>query len=638
MKLKTSFFNPTLYKKDVIRFAPLWVLYTVAMMLIMLSSHGINIYFVGYYSSEQEITMGYVRSINAMIGPLGIMNLLYGMMAAQLLFGELFNARLCNALHAMPVRREARFCSHLLAGLSFSIVPNLVVSLLMMSNLQVWWYAALLWFLAMTLQYLCFFGIAVLAMHCTGNRFAAVLVYAIINFVSMAALWFANVIFVPMMKGVVLTGDVFVDLSPVVRMCILNDFFEIEEIGNTLSFMLGTQWPILCIYAAVGVAAMVGALLIYRRRALESAGDFMAVKVLGPIFLVIYTLCVGAFFAVFGSIFGGDSYVVFLIVGLFVGFFTGKMLLERSIRVFNVKSFLHMGILVVLMWCALQAVQFDLFGIVRYVPEPGAVKEAQVLAYYYGRSKVTVTDPAELEILQKAHELAIREEGCKHGDQRYYEITYSMKDGRTVKREYSLCILEEASVELEKLFCSPQAIFGYKGHWDEFTRDVTSIKVSGMARQRFLDEESWLNFLDCLYADCESGMIGSRGGDVSRYEATIQSGDKTVHLQIREKSLSYDWLQSYENTDMANYLKEITSITLDGEAIDEAHYEEIVKALYADAWEHSYSGWSVFKEINQDAAHTLRISMRGDVSLEILPIGEYTYNTYQWIKDYLYSE
>ena len=503
MKLRTSFFNPTLYKKDITRFAPLWILYTVVMMLIMLPLMN-----VGWNNSVLDRAMYRVDVLAETIGAMSVMNLLYGVLAAQLLFGELFNTRLCNALHAMPIRREARFGSHLAAGFSFSIVPNLLISVLMMQDLGSWWYAPLLWCGALTLQYLFFFGVAVLSMHCTGNRFAAVLVYAIVNFASMAALWFASVIFVPLMKGVILDTTVFKLLSPVVMLCTMNDFFSVNVSPNFHTFEMGTQWPVLWIYAAVGVAAMVGALLIYRRRALESAGDFMAVKWLRPIFLLIYTLCVGAFFAVCGSLFSGNTFVSFLIVGLAVGFFTGKMLLERTVRIFNLKSLLQLVILIVLMWLSLQAVQFDLFGIVRYVPKAEAVKEAQVVVYFYGRNKLTVSDPREMEILVNAHELALEEDGCKHGDQHSYEITYFMKDGRTVKRRYTLCRVEKAAATFEKLFDSPKAIFGYEGHWDDFTRSVTSIKVTGLARQKFLNAEDWLNFLDCLYADCENGKMG----------------------------------------------------------------------------------------------------------------------------------
>ena len=35
MKSRTSFFNPTVFKKDLTRFAPTWALYTVGLFMMM---------------------------------------------------------------------------------------------------------------------------------------------------------------------------------------------------------------------------------------------------------------------------------------------------------------------------------------------------------------------------------------------------------------------------------------------------------------------------------------------------------------------------------------------------------------------------------------------------------------------------
>jgi hypothetical protein len=56
----------------------------------------------------------------------------YALVCALTLFGDLFNSRMCNAIHALPLRRESWFCTHALTGLCFSVVPNLVFALLMM--------------------------------------------------------------------------------------------------------------------------------------------------------------------------------------------------------------------------------------------------------------------------------------------------------------------------------------------------------------------------------------------------------------------------------------------------------------------------------------------------------------------------
>ena len=110
MKSRTSFFDRTVLKKDITRFAPLWALYLIGGLMIAISS--------GISGDE----------LNEVLGGLGIVSFSYAILVAQLLFGDLFNTRLCNALHAMPLRREGWFFTHVIAGILFSLVPNLLIA------------------------------------------------------------------------------------------------------------------------------------------------------------------------------------------------------------------------------------------------------------------------------------------------------------------------------------------------------------------------------------------------------------------------------------------------------------------------------------------------------------------------------
>ena len=79
-------------------------------------------------------------SLAVLITAIGVSYLLENL--AQLIFGDLYNSRLCNALHAMPVTRGSRFGSHILAGIAFAWIPNLLTSLLMIPSLGHLWYTA----------------------------------------------------------------------------------------------------------------------------------------------------------------------------------------------------------------------------------------------------------------------------------------------------------------------------------------------------------------------------------------------------------------------------------------------------------------------------------------------------------------
>ena len=189
MKLRISSCK-TVLAKNLTRFAPAWALYLIGFVMLLIPN-------VVY---DKPITVA--RTLEEVIGTMGILNFLYAALCAQLLFGDLFQTRLCNALHAMPLKRGDWFFCHVVAGLSFSLVPNTVCALLIMPLLEEFWYLSALWLGAMTLQFVFFFGLAVLSMLCVGSRFAMVAVYGILNFLSMIIRWFVQTVYLPLLPGV----------------------------------------------------------------------------------------------------------------------------------------------------------------------------------------------------------------------------------------------------------------------------------------------------------------------------------------------------------------------------------------------------------------------------------------------------
>ncbi len=449
MKSRISFFNRAAFRKDITRFAPLWVLYTIAILLIMITT-------VANTYREHP-----VDSLNAMLYGFSGINFIYGALAAALLFGDLFQGKMCNALHAMPIRREAWFGSKILAGLAFSLIPNLLTALVAMPYLRVYWFACLLWMCGATLQYVFYFGLAVLAIFCVGNRFAFATVYAILNFASLVLLWLLEIVYLPMMPGVQLDTSRFFLFCPAIQS--LNNVVYMQSDWRyrdgldamwTAEFIMGDGWNYLLICAGIGIALMAVALMLYRRRNLESAGDFMAVKVLRPVFLVLYTLCAGAFLSLFGELFAMDASILFLVVGLIVGFFTGKMLLERTGKVFQKKSFLQLGILTLAMLLSLWLVKMDVFGVVQYVPDTEEIASVEVTHRTGDHYRVTVTAPEEIEKVCQAHELAVANVcggvNCGYAHVQF-KLTYNMKDGRKVSRNYSIHVGSQVDQILDEV-------------------------------------------------------------------------------------------------------------------------------------------------------------------------------------------
>ena len=127
MKLRTSSCK-TAFAKDLTRFAPVWGLYLVGILLALLPG------LVG----DEPATVG--DTLGRSLGGFAVLNLAYAALCAQLLFGDLFRSRLCNALHALPLKRSHWFFCHVGAGFVFSLVPNTLCALVIMPLLGQYWF------------------------------------------------------------------------------------------------------------------------------------------------------------------------------------------------------------------------------------------------------------------------------------------------------------------------------------------------------------------------------------------------------------------------------------------------------------------------------------------------------------------
>ena len=449
MKSRASFFNTSLLRKDIFRFAPAWGLYAAFLVLI----------FTGTALSDNQSSMATVLS--ASIPVFSFVNLFYAMICAQLLFGDLFRSRLCNALHGLPIRREGWFAIHLVAGLLFSAVPVAAAGLIFLAVLGSFWSAALLWMLALMVEFLFFYAVAILSMMLVGNRFAAVVVYTILNFLSGIVLWLFYSLYQPHLYGFVLNETPFIRLCPAVWLT-LYDWFACN--GVTGRVLIREGWGYLAICGGIALAILGLSLVLYRKRALEKAGDFIVFKPTEPIFLVLYTFSAGATFHLFSNVFIGDDVeFIFLIIGLAIGFFTGLMLLERRVRVFRLKTFARFGILLAVFGLTLLLTIFDPLGVTRWVPEE---KDVQWVSLdYYSSEDLEEHAICDEEVIRQV--ISIHQHGVDHPEESnngksdiFVHLSYKLKNGRLVQRQYYIDYNTPAATTMESILSRPEVIFG----------------------------------------------------------------------------------------------------------------------------------------------------------------------------------
>ena len=228
MKSRTSSCKAAAFRKDITRFWPVWVGYLLCLVIVQV------------LQSNDDLDYWYAANMGEGISLMGVVNLGYGLVAAMMLFSDLFTNRMCNGIHSLPLKREQWFSAHVGAALLFSLVPTALMAafseviIVLYSKMVAGWTVPLYWFAASNLQFLFFFGLAVFCAMCAGSRFGMTVVYGIANFFSILIYLLVDQLYTPLLKGVTTMSGPFEMLCPVWQMvnkrCI--DFDRVET-GKT---------------------------------------------------------------------------------------------------------------------------------------------------------------------------------------------------------------------------------------------------------------------------------------------------------------------------------------------------------------------------------------------------------------------
>jgi len=578
MPSKTSFFNKTTFRKDLTRFFPLWGLYTLCLLMgMMLILAGQNEKF--WVANDFAI-------LPAAMSPI---NMVYALVAAAVLFGDLYNTRMCYGLHALPMSRGSWYASHVLSGLLFSLVPAAVMALValpMLAGTPVTnaWQLSLYWYIATNLQYLFFFGLAVLCALCAGNWVGMAALYGLLNFGAYIVYFLVDSYYTPLLPGVITSGTFVGPFFPMMKLAEHN-LIVVERVSTldakgfehlSGSFTLGSGWSYLLVLAVLGLALLAVAYLLYRRRKLESAGDFLAIPKLAPVLAVAMALTgTAAVRIVLESTGIGYSMekamtLLFAFAGLAVGWFAAQMLLRRSTQVFQLRQWAGLGILTVVIAVSLVLTKMDVLGIADWLPQPEDVKSVT----YSFNAGDTVEDEAGIADMIQLHNLCLEEKLAdeqlqekyrvfyeEHPDEPYpydyqqVSLTYHLNNGRTVQRRYYLLadgegkdILKHYSGTLGAIFGmyremsdvkTPEDLMGYVGKPEYISVGSSTVE------DEYLTAETVRNLFEAIIADAEAGNMSQiyyyhpEKEFTNRYDETITINSFGMSVRLSEKFYFY---------------------------------------------------------------------------------------------------
>ena len=532
MKLRTSYFNIHVLKKNLTRFAPVWILYAVAEVLGVLALGG-------------EESGWYAREIMNLMGPVAIFHCGYALVVAACLFGDLFDSRLCNGLHAMPMRREGWLITGLVSGFLFALIPAVVGGGFAAVLMGQYAWVALIWQITSLLQFFFFFGLAVFSAMCAGKRLGMIAIYGILNFLPLLIYLVATTVYEPMLYGVVITNDWFNLFSPLVK--IASHTYLDGSYDKILGFVfLGwhmREWYYLWSCTGIGVVLYGLGFLLYRKRHLETAGDFLSFRIAKVFFLIAYTFVLGTFLYYFAELFGLDSNYLFLAVGMLIGYFTGWMLLERTVKIFTKKVLIGFAAFALLFGGSLGLTYVDPLGVQTYIPKADKIESVSLYptgsSYIYTMQRDYsgwyITDPAEIAQVQQLHGMMINAPHNKPGETVVIDVTYRLKNGVAVYRSYEVLAEDILAEELTGFLSDVRAIF-HTNNWEELTENVQEVWVymdSGGYEYEILEPAQQQALLEAIRLDAEAGTM-AQPNNLHRYEDTIASVNVCWWQQMKD--------------------------------------------------------------------------------------------------------
>ncbi|HHT16493.1 MAG TPA: ABC transporter permease [Papillibacter sp.] len=537
MASKTSFFNRTIYKRNFSRFWPIAAFYG----LIWFVSQTLLVRSNIENSLRWDMTLKEIKTdVGGTILRLGfqegaLVSFIFGGLVAMAVFSYLYSSRSATALHALPIRREEHFISNYLSGLTMLILPNIVIFLatsIMEASYGVLDINVMLkWFAVVSLQNVFFFSFASLCAIVSGHLLALPVFYTIFNVlvVGLELLIVSTVaMFIYGMKfDQVVTLEAF---SPIVR------YLSDTSLVNTPE---GWRYTILCAVAGLVFAAI--ALLLYRKRRVESAGDIIAFGALKPVFKYGVAFCAALALGMLVYLISfGDNrsdvwlFVLCMILMGSIGYFVAEALLRKTLRVFGRAWKGWLCFCVVLVGIG-ACIRMDAFGFEQYVPKLENIESAIVSEFsrpYTGESTRTIymngayfvsQNEEETRAVLQLHESVIarheeyRDFDYSHVDGWSFSITYRMKDGSVIGRSYTipmtdalLGVPDTPAALYDALINNPETLSRLYFP-DNLTEEHFSNGTITLMGERYtLSQAQSYILYEALLKDLKAGQIGQR--------------------------------------------------------------------------------------------------------------------------------
>lgn len=552
MRSKISFFNRTVFRKNITHFWPIWAVYA----LLCIWSMPIYSYFTIRFAENLGNTaaeQAYIRVVQAVEGIQFSMNpwiiFAFSILSAAAVFSYLYNSRSVNMIHALPVRREELFVTNYLSGLLFLLIPQVTAFLL---TVFVWFgYGInhleylLQWLGIVVLESFFAYSMGVLCCMLTGNIVAVPICFAILNYLYKGIWNVWNLVRQALIYGFAGSTEITYGegLVPIAyfRKKVQIVYAEGEKMKlPSIEGMGCLKW-----YALAAILFVAAALVIYKKRQLECAGDIVAISGVKPLIRWAGALlCAGLTGQLIQStvfyekILSGDIFVVLIlcwITGGILSFYGIQMIMEKNFMIFSKKLLLESAGFLVVVILFLGSMQADLFQMEERVPEADKVAEVYVDGSY--SRYITSQEGIQKTIDLQKKIIASREEYQQYF-RKYYgkndcnfivvNITYVMENGKKQNWSYNLPLdeyyMNEENSAVKELMEQEADAESYMAYY--FTEKYGSIELQSGSCIDWIDEDYNFQSMDISKEDSKR-LVEAFQADIAEGNYRIYSfGDK----------------------------------------------------------------------------------------------------------------
>ena len=311
--------------------------------------------------------------------------------------------------------------------------------------------------LTLILMNLVFFGFALFCGMLTGSIFIMPLVYAVLSVAAFGYSLLLGVMASKLIFGVSLAETPTMYLSPLLMLMRSGPdpyYTYMESYGEA-----SMDWRMLILYALAGLAFIVLAWLLYRKRRAETVNDTVSFPILKPLFRICMTLGCALLLSLGSEVMSGMAatgvgsgfarILVLTLLGGILGYYLAEVIIRKSFRVITRQSLTRCGILTVLLAVMLFGYRYDWFHVASRIPPLEKIQSVQInysgpQSPLYGSEvdQISITDPDTIELCREAHRSILdhREihRNAPEAESHLLYLDYVLKNGRVMSRSYYL--------------------------------------------------------------------------------------------------------------------------------------------------------------------------------------------------------